>query len=436
MKSDLLVLEEHNIGQEIYALIEKLFPICRSITGDGVRKSLNILAEHIPLSIHEIPTGTPAFDWTVPKEWNISDAYIKNAAGERIVDFQANNLHVVSYSIPINTKMSLTELKPHLHTLPEQPDWIPYRTSYYNETWGFCLSHNQLQQLPEGEYEVCIDSTLADGALSYGEFYIEGQSREEILIFSHICHPSLCNDNLSGVAMTTLLADFLSRHILRYSYRFIYTPATIGSITWLSQNEQKLKYIKHGLVAAVLGDEGHMHYKRTRAGNAEIDQVVEHVLKHSAEKYELLDFIPYGYDERQFCSPGINLNMGRLTRTPNGCYPEYHTSADNLDLVKPQYLASTFAHYLAVINVLEQNMKYINTSPNCEPQLGKRGLYRKTGGHKDVGQRELALLWVLNLSDGEHTLLEIAERANITFAEINAAAQDLLACGLLRQDID
>lgn len=423
-------------GDEIYQLISDLYPICRSITGNGVRETLEIIGKHIPLKKFEVPTGTRVFDWVVPKEWNIRDAYIKDQTGRRIVDFHSSNLHVVSYSIPVHQLMSLTELKEHLFSLPEHPDWIPYRTSYYNESWGFCVSHNQLQAMAEGEYEVVIDSTLDDGSLTYGEAYVAGDTENEILVFAHTCHPSLCNDNLSGVALATYLAKYLNGRNLRYSYRFVFAPATIGSIAWLSQNEANLHRIKHGLVAAVVGDSGNFTYKKSRRGTAEIDRAVMHILEHSGQEYEVMDFSPWGYDERQFCSPGINLDVGRLTRTPNGCYEEYHTSADNLELVRADKLADSFLKYATVFNVLEDNKCYINQSPKCEPQLGKRGLYRKTGGHKDVGQHELALLWVLNLSDGKHSLLDIAMCSGLMFSQIHDAAEDLANCGLITALID
>lgn len=419
------------LGAEIYQLIEQLFPICRSITGNGVRETLAILRQHIPLEIHEVATGTRVFDWEVPREWNIADAYIKDSNGRRIVDFRKNNLHVVSYSVPVRKKLSLAELKPHLHSLPDQPEWIPYRTSYYNETWGFCLTHRDLESLDEQDYEVCIDSKLESGSLTYGEYFKPGELTDEILLFAHCCHPSLCNDNLSGLAMLTLLAKQLSNTKTRYSYRFVFSPATIGSITWLSQNESRLHNIRHGLVAAVAGDSGQLTYKKTRNGDREIDRAVLHVLQHERKDYGVLDFSPYGYDERQFCSPGINLDVGRLTRTPNGCFPEYHTSADNLDLVRPDALADTLDTYMRVLNILEHNASYTNTSQKCEPQLGRRGLYRKTGGHKDIGQVELAYLWVLNLSDSKHSLLDIAERAGLNFTVVHHAAMNLLECGLL-----
>lgn len=434
-KIDLTQLDSSSIGEKIYQLMEELYPICRSITGEGVRQTLSIMQRHIPLEMCEVNTGQQAFDWLVPQEWDIKDAYIKDKSGQKIVDFKKSNLHVVNYSVAVDKIVSLSELKEHLHTLPEHPDWIPYRTSYYNSTWGFCLSQKQFDKLEEGDYQVFIDAEHKDGSLTYGEYFISGESKDEILIFAHCCHPSLCNDNLSGLTLSTFLANYLSNKSLRYSYRFIYTPATIGSITWMSQNEDKLKNIRHGLVSAVVGDPGHMTYKKTRAGDAEIDRAVLHVLhqkqKQQGDKYDVLDFLPWGYDERQFGSPGINLSVGRLTRTPNGCYPEYHTSADNLDLVTAAALADSYETYLKVFDVLENNQTYNNLSPKCEPQLGKRGLYRKTGGHTDVGQRELAYLWVLNMSDGKNSLLEIAERADMAMDVIVSAAADLKGCGLL-----
>lgn len=421
------------LGAQMHALMAELFPICRSITGDGFRQSLAIVGRHIPLALHEVPSGTAAFDWTVPREWNIRDAYIKNAHGERVVDFRAHTLHVLSYSTPIHRTMSLAELRPHLYTLPEHPDWIPYRTSYYAERWGFCLSDRALQALPEGDYEVCIDSTLAPGALTYGECLLPGASADEVLISCHSCHPSLCNDNLSGMALATALAQLLATQQLRYSYRFLFIPGTIGSIAWLARNEAQTSRIKHGLVAACVGDPGPTHYKRSRRGSAEIDRAALHVLRHSGQPFEVVEFSPYGYDERQYCSPGFNLPVGSLTRTPHGRYAEYHTSADNLELVQPAYLADSLAKYLAVVEVLEHNLRYRNTNPKCEPQLGKRGLYGSMGGHKDTKAHEMALLWVLNLSDGEHSLLDIAERADMEFGAVRAAAEALADAGLLEE---
>ena len=422
------------IGHEMHRLIAELYPICRSITGNGVRETLGILKNLIPLEVKEVPSGTQVFDWTVPKEWNIKDAYIKNDQGERIVDFRESNLHVVSYSVPVRARMHLNELKEHLFTLPEHPNWIPYRTSYYKENWGFCLSHKQWLELKDGQYEVCIDATLEDGHLTYGEYYLRGERPDEVLISCHICHPSLCNDNLSGVALAAFVAKYVSQLSLRYSYRFLFIPGTIGSITWLALNEPHVSRIKHGLVIAGVGDPGKSTYKKSRRGDTEIDKAVIHVLAHSGGDHEIVDFSPYGYDERQLCSPGFNLPVGTFTRTPHGRYLEYHTSADNLDFVQPQHLADSFAKCLSVLNILENNRTYQNQNPKCEPQLGKRGLYRTIGGSKDVKLNELAMLWVLNLSDGNHTLLDIADRSGLEFGLIKDASDILLERGLLRED--
>ncbi|MDZ7956885.1 MAG: DUF4910 domain-containing protein [Aulosira sp. DedQUE10] len=421
-----------DIAQEIYKLITELYPICRSITGDGFRETLKILQQHIPLSVHEVPTGTEVFDWKVPKEWNIKDAYIKNSQGEKIVDFANSNLHVVNYSIPVHQKLSLAELKTHLFTLPDYPDWVPYRTSYYKESWGFCLSHNQFLQLKDEEYEVCIDSSLEPGHLTYGEYFIPGESSDEVLISCHSCHPSLCNDNLSGIAIAIFLAKQLSQTVPNYSYRFVFIPGTIGSITWLAVNEANVNRIKHGLVLTCLGDAGNFTYKKSRRGNTEIDEIVSYVLKNSTQDYKIIDFFPYGYDERQYCSPGFNLAVGCFMRSPHGSFPEYHTSADNLDFVKPKYLADSFSQCVSILHILDSNQVYVNQKPKCEPQLGKRGLYRSVGGQKDSGLNEMAVLWVLNLADGNHTLLDIAQRSGMTFDEIKTAADKLSATDLLK----
>jgi aminopeptidase-like protein len=422
-----------NAGTEMYALISELYPICRSITGNGVRETLRIIQNRIPLTIHEIPSGTPVFDWNVPREWNIRDAYVKNSFGDRIIDFRKSNLHVVSYSVPVRTKVPLEQLKEHIFTLPNYPDWIPYRTSYYAESWGFCLSHNELMRLQGGEYEVCIDASLEKGHLTYGEYFLAGEIAEEVLVSCHVCHPSLSNDNLSGIALAVFLAQQLGQIKRRYSYRFLFTPGTIGSITWLSLNEAHLSRIKHGLVLACVGDSGKFTYKRTRRGDAEIDRVVSYVLQHSGKEYEILNFSPYGYDERQFCSPGFNLPVGCFMRTPHGRFPEYHTSADNLDLVCPQNLSDSFAQCLSVLQVLEANKAYLNQNPKCEPQLGKRGLYRTMGGETDGRSRELAMLWLLNLSDGNHTLLDIVEKSGLEFGLISNARDALVQHGLLKE---
>jgi aminopeptidase-like protein len=418
------------IGEELHRFAGDLYPICRSITGDGIRRTLSMIGDRIPLKTIEVPTGTTVFDWTVPKEWNIWDAYIKDRDGKRVVDFRNCNLHVLNYSTPIRATMPLRELKPHLFTIPQNPDWIPYRTSYYKEDWGFCLSHHQMLAMEDGEYEVCIDSTLKDGHLTYGECYLAGRSTEEVLISCHACHPSLANDNLSGLTVATALARLLSGQALRYSYRFLFIPGTIGAITWLARNREAARRIRHGLVLTCIGDRGGFHYKKSRRGDAEIDRGAAHVLRHQNQSLEILEFSPYGYDERQYCSPGFNLAVGCLMRSVWGSFPEYHTSADNLDFVQPLALAGSLRVCASILDVLENNKRYRSLNPYCEPQLGKRDLYLATGGHA-IGAEINARLWVLNLSDGEHSLLDIADRSGIPFAVIHEAAELLHQSGLL-----
>jgi aminopeptidase-like protein len=418
------------VGRELHRFASELYPISRSITGDGIRSTLSRIHQQIPLQTSEVPTGTPVFDWTVPKEWNIRDGYIKAASGDRIVDFRKCNLHVLNYSTPVHMTMSLNELKPHLFTIPDKPDWIPYRTSYYNENWGFCLSHSQMLALTEGEYEVGIDSTLEDGYLTYGECYLPGGCNEEVLISCHACHPSLANDNLSGLSVATFLAQFLMGRDLRYSYRFLFIPGTIGAITWLARNEKAARLVRHGLVLTCVGDEGPFHYKKSRRGDAEIDRAAAHVLVHESESSQILEFEPYGYDERQYCSPGFNLPVGCLMRSVWGTFPQYHTSADNLEFIRPLRLAESLRVCIGIVDLLETNRRFRNLSPYGEPQLGKRNLYRSTGGNT-INEEINARLWVLNLSDGTHSLLEIAERSGIAFAVIAEAADLLCENGLL-----
>ena len=424
-----------NLDDAIFSLIEELFPICRSITGNGVRATLNHISKRIPLEIHEVPSGTQVLDWQVPLEWNITDAWIKTSTGDKIVDFKSNNLHVLNYSTTVHKKVSLKELKAHVHTLEETPDLIPYRTSYHHEQWGFCMSHNQFQELADETYEVMIDTTLKEGHLSYGEFLIKGNSDEEVLISTHICHPSLANDNLSGIAVATYLAQTLNAHKknLKYSYRFLFLPVTIGSITWLSLNEKHLKHIKHGLVLSLLGDKSKFNYKKTRKGTCEIDAIVTFCLNEAHDDYGLLEFSPYGYDERQYCSPGYNLPVGRLSRALHGEFVEYHTSADDLDFIHKDKLFEALKLLISIVNVLENNNTYINQNPKGEPQLGRRGLFKKTGGQRETKDFQMALLWLLNLSDGENSLLDIAKRSKLSFEMIIDAAQELAKVGLLKR---
>jgi len=425
-----LDFDDAAVGSQMFRFAEELFPICRSITGEGIRETLHRIGKRVPLEFHEVPTGTKVFDWTVPPEWNIRDAYIKDQSGRRVVDFRDNNLHVVGYSTPIDARMSLSELKEHVHTLPDRPDLIPYRTSYYSESWGFCMEEERLRRLPDGNYDVWIDSSLEPGSLTYAECYLPGETDDEVLISCHCCHPSVANDNLSGIALATQLADHLRGLRLHHSYRFLFIPGTIGSITWLALNGDKVDRIKGGLVVTCVGDPRHPTYKRSRQANALIDRAAANILRHSGQPYRIADFIPYGYDERQYCSPGFDLAVGSLMRTPNDEYPEYHTSADNLQFVRPEALADSMSLYLRVIDVLENDGSYLNLSPKGEPQLGRRGLYPAVGA-QGAGLQLMARLWVLNLSDGRHRLLDIAERADMPFGTIKEAARLLTDGGLL-----
>ncbi|MEU8636703.1 DUF4910 domain-containing protein [Amycolatopsis sp. NPDC048633] len=418
-------------GAELHALVERLYPICRSITGDGVRQTLDIIGEHIALDRHEVPTGTQVLDWTIPQEWNIRDAYVASPSGERVIDFRESNLHVVGYSVPVNERMPLSELREHLHTLPDQPSWVPYRTSYYAPAWGFCLAQEKLDALPDGEYDVVIDSTLADGSLTYGEHVVPGRVTDEVIVSCHVCHPSLANDNLAGIAVAVSLAQQLALTQPHYTYRFLFMPGTIGSITWLARNSDRIDKVKHGLVLACAGDPGSLTYKKSRRDDAEIDRVMQHVLR--SREHRVVDFSPYGYDERQFCSPGFNLGVGSLTRTPYAGYPEYHTSADNPGFVSPAAMEDTLGALRDGFGVLDRNRRYVNLSPYGEPQLGKRGLYESLGGRSDAKEAQMAMLWVLNLSDGDHSLLDIAERAGLPFDIVDVAARALHDAGLVKE---
>ena len=430
LQSEFEQLDLGELGRDLYALASRLYPICRSITGDGVRSSLDILRQHNAIQIYEVASGTAVFDWVVPKEWNIRDAYIANASGKRVVEFGKCNLHVMNGSIPVHATMPLSELKSYLFTNPEQPDWIPYRTTYYKETWGFCLSHNQMLQLEEGDYEVCIDSSLEPGHLTYGECFIPGETSEEVLISCHICHPSLANDNLSGVSVAIFLARLLSGRRSRYCYRFLFIPGTIGAITWLSRNRHTVDRIRHGLVLTCVGDSGRFHYKKSRRGNTEIDRAAALILKQENDANAVLEFSPYGYDERQYCSPGFNLPVGCLMRSVWGTFPEYHSSADNLDFIGPAQLAESLRVCVGIMDVLESNRCYSSLNPYCEPQLGRRNLYSSVGG-QSIADEVNARLWVLNFSDGEHSLLDIAERSGIAFSRLRDAAELLSRSGLL-----
>jgi len=440
-------------------LAAELYPVCRSLTGDGVRTTLDRIGRRIPLELHELPTGTPVLDWTVPREWNPREAWIRDPSGRRVVDFADHNLHLVGYSAPIHQRLDLEELRPHLHSLPEQPDLIPYRTSYYRETWGFCLPHRRLESLCRGSYEVFIDASLEDGSMTWGECFLPGSTAEEVVVSSHVCHPQLANDNLSGIAVAVHLAEALAGvSDRRYSYRFLFAPGGIGAIAWLAQNRDRLGVFRHGLIAANLGDGGSLHYKKSRRGDAGIDRAVAGAVAGLGEELVTEDFFPFGYDERQYCSPGFDLPVGVLTRTPWGRYPEYHTSADNLSFIGADALAGSLAAFLATAAVLEggagsggaaarsrpgfpdrtdrwssgRGRRFRNLLPFGEPRLGPRGLYGSLGGGGRK-EKELALLWVLNQSDGDRSLTDIASRSGLPAGVVEDAAELLVRADLLEE---
>jgi len=428
------MIAANETGQRMHRLMAELLPLHRSMTGAGVRQTLRRLASEIPLEIHEVPSGARVFDWIVPQEWVFRDAYVKDETGRRIVDAKKLNLHVLAHSQPVRGVMRFSELRRRLRTRPDMPDAVPYHTAFFRQDWGFSVSHRQLRQMEAAGnrlYEVVIDADHVDGSLTYGECFLRGTSTEEILISTHTCHPSLCNDNLSGIAVATELARRLAATPRRFSYRFLFLPATIGAIAWLWRNRDRLDRVRGGLIVANVGDPGGFTYKKSRRGDGELDRVAAHVLPHGAAPYEIRDFSPVGYDERQFCSPGIDLPMGCFMRTPDAEYPEYHTSADNLDFVTPAALAGTLKTLGAMCDVLEENRAYRNENSACEPQLGRRGLLQGGVSYHEDRQRYEALLWTLNFSDGAHTLLDIAARANMPFGLIREAGQKLHAAGLL-----
>lgn len=422
-------LDDPEIGEEIHRLAATIFPLGRSLTGPGVRETLRVLGGRVPIAIHELPTGAPILDWTVPREWRIRDAYIKDPSGGRVVDWRASNLHVVGYSAPVRAVMTREALVPHIHTLPDQPDLIPYRTAYHAETWGFCMAHAALAQLPEGPFEVVIDADLIDGAMTWGEWFKPGRTDAEVLISTHICHPSLANDNCSGLALLATLAARLEGLDTHFGYRFLFTPGTIGGIAWLAVNDARVDRIRHGLVMSCVGDGGGPTYKRSRRGDAPIDRAMGHLVRRAGGVIE--DFSPYGYDERQYNSPGYDLPVGLFQRSKYGTFPEYHTSADNLGFIRPDHLATSYRLIAAALDILENDWMPINTSPKGEPQLGRRGLYGAIGG-ESIASAQLAMLWVLNLADGRHSLLDMAERAGLGFCEVARTARVLSDAGLLR----
>ncbi len=420
-------------GQDIYDLLKRLFPLCRSLTGNGVRQSLAILKETVPgISIREVPTGTRCFDWEIPKEWNIREAYILDPAGNKIVDFQENNLHVLGYSAPVDAELSLDELQLHLHSLPEQPEAIPYITSYYQERWGFCLSHRQRRALPDGKYRVVIDSELKAGHLTYGELLIKGEVDQEVLLSANICHPSLANNELSGPCVMTYIAKWLlSLEKPHYSYRLVFLPETIGSIYYLSLHLEALKKnVVAGFVVSCVGDERTYSYLPSRAGGTLSDQAALHVLKHLCPTFKRYSFLQRGSDERQYCSPGVDLPMASIFRSKYGTYPEYHTSLDGLDLVTPQGLGGGYMALYLALEAIEKN-RIPRKTILCEPQLGKRGLY-PTLSTKSKAVEVSTMMNLLVYADGCHSLLDIADIISVPIWELYPLCEKLSQQGILQ----
>lgn len=427
------------LRNKIEKYFDRLWPITRSLTGNGNRETLKILSELVDLEITEVPSGTTCFDWTVPPEWNIKEAWIKDNKGLKVVDFADNNLHILGYSEPFKGKLSFKELKSHLYTLQEQPDVIPYVTSYYQRRWGFCLSHNQFLKLDGDEnYQVFIDSTLdKKGSMTTGEAVIEGNSKKEILFSTYICHPSLANDNLSGPLVTAFIYQKLKeKRKLKYTYRFLFAPETIGALYNLSTrgNDWK-KNLLAGFIVTCIGNKGKFTYKRSKKGNCLPDRVAEAVLKQTESEYNVMDFFPRGSDERQFCSPGFNLPVGSLMRTMYGEYPEYHTSADNKSFISFEAMEQSVLKYLDIIEAIERNEKYKNLIPFGEPQLGKRGLY-PTLSKKGENDFVNAMMWILNLSDGTHDLIDMSERSKIPIKSLIPVVDKLVDNGILESEKD
>ena len=426
-------LDVEAAGAEALELARELFPLPRSLTGDGVRDTLRLVAEHVPLEVTEVATGTPVFDWTVPREWNVREAWIADSTGRRVVDYGASNLHLVGYSAPIRQTMTGAELQERLHSLPDEPDRIPYRTAYWADTWGFCVTERQRDAIsPDTSYEVVIDASLEDGSLTYGEAVLPGGSDEEVLLSTYVCHPSLANDNVSGIAVLAMLGRHLANRPLRRTHRLLFSPGTLGPLTWLSRNLEQLGRIQAGLVVACVGDRGPLRYKRSRRGGSLVDRAATHVLGGRPGAI-VDDFVPWGGDERQVCSPGFDLPVGALTRTPHGLFPEYHSSADDLGLIDAASLGDSLVAALEILDVLERDRTYRSRYPYGEPQLGRRGLYREvsTGAPRADEASQRALLWVLNQSDGQSSLLDVAERAELPFAVVAEAAAALVDAELL-----
>jgi len=416
----------------MYGWASDLFPICRSITGDGVRQTLAYFKKLLPdLAIHEVPSGTQSFDWTVPDEWNIRGAWIADEAGNRVVDFANNNLHVVAYSVPVDEWLTLEELQPHLHSLPDQPDAIPYITSYYVKRWGFCLSHNRREKLAPGRYHVVVDSTLAPGSLTYGELILRGKEDKEVLLSTYICHPSMANNEISGPVVTAALASWLANNTeRRFTYRILFLPETIGAIVYLSRHLEEMKRnTVAGIVATCIGDDRGYSLLMSREANTLADRAARLVMKHHEPDYVEYSYLDRGSDERQYCWPGVDLPVVSIMRSGYNGYSEYHTSLDDLTLISPTGLDGGYSAIQKVIDLLEHNRVYKVTTL-CEPHLGKRGFY-PTLGSRDVIHSVRSVSNVLAYADGTRDLVDIATHIGVSAEEAVEIAGRLAEAGLL-----
>lgn len=424
--------EDASRGKLMHQLAVRLFPICRSITGPGVRETLRILQEHIPIQVHEVPSGTPVFDWTVPREWAIRDAFLADHTGARIVDFQRNNLHVVGYSTPVDVQLPLDKLEPHLFSLPDQPDAIPYVTSYYQERWGFCLSHAERLRLKPGVYRAFIDSELKDGSLTYGEFILPGDTEKEIFLSTYVCHPSMANNELSGPVVTTFVCNWIRSQPRRYTYRVVFIPETIGALAYLSRH---LDHLRRNVVAgfniSCVGDERGFSYVSSRYADTLADRIARHGLASMSSNYIAYAYLDRGSDERQYCSPGVDLPVVSLCRSKYGTYPEYHTSLDNLEFVTPDGLAGGYEMVRRCLEAIEENRRY-RVICYGEPCLGKRGMY-PTLSQKNSASDVKTMMDFLAYADGRNDLVSIADIIGVPLWDVLPIVLRLKEAGLISE---